>query len=199
MSLSAPTCAVGRAGRTKARLFYWVSLTGCTLVACATVATAQTFYKWTDERGIVHFSDQPPQQAKGVEERNLPVPPTAGPDAVPVPQGPEGGPAGAAPGRSGAAAEGPARVILVSRQAPRTGPSAVHVAGKVQNVGGTDAQRVGVTISAIDSAQGGPCLQDEVPVTPSTLHPGEIGSFDTDVDSPCLFGDANVDVGPKWE
>ena len=86
--------------------------------------------------------------------------------------------------------KGPARVILVSREAPRTGPSSMHITGEVKNVGGADAQRVAVTISSVDSTAGTPCLSEEAAVTPSTLHPGESGRFDVDVDSPCLCGPA---------
>lgn len=174
---------------------------GWLLAAWCATAAAQTFYKWTDDHGIVHFSDQAPLRAQGVEERHLPPPVSAGEEgqqpAAGEGSGGEGG--GNAPASGTPAATGPARVVVVSHRSPRTGPSAMHILGKVKNVGGGDAQRVAVSISAVDSNQGNPCLQDEVPVTPSTLHPGETGNFDTDIDSPCLFGDAKVDVGPIWE
>ncbi len=181
--------------RATPRYFAWV--VACSVGGVWTAAAAQTYYKWTDNRGVVHFSDQAPMQTKGVEERQLPPgpPPTeeAGSPPEPVSAG--------APVRKGegAPAEGPAQVIVVSHQSPRTGASSIHVAGKVKNVGGEDARHVAVTISAVDSQQGNPCLRDEVPVTPPTLHPGETGAFDTDVDSPCLFGDPRVDIGPVWE
>ena len=75
----------------------------------------------------------------------------------------------------------------------------MHVIGEVKNVGGADAQRVAVTITAVDSTQGTPCLNEEAAVTPSTLHAGESGNFDVDVDSPCLFGEPHVDVAPVWD
>ena len=171
---------------------------GLFLAACYGAAAAQTFYKWTDERGVVHFSDQAPLRSQGVEERHLPPPPASNsgePDQQPASG--EGG--GNAPATGTPSAEGPARVVIVSHRSPRTGPSAMHILGEVKNVGGGDAQRVAVSISALDSTQGNPCLQDEIPVTPSTLRPGETGNFDSDIDSPCLFGDAKVDVGPLWE
>jgi hypothetical protein len=95
--------------------------------------------------------------------------------------------------------KGPASVILVSRELPRTGRSTVHIAGEVRNVGGADAQRVGVTISSVDSTAGTPCLSEEARVTPSTLHSGESGKFDVDVDSPCLLGNPQIDVAPVWD
>ncbi len=162
------------------------------LAWCAT-SGAQTFYKWTDEHGVVHFSDSAPAQAKGVEERNLPPPPAGGqPEAAQ-----DTGEAAATPGTPGAT--GPARIILVSRKAPRTGPSTMHIIGEVKNVGGADARGVAVTISAVDATQGDPCLNEQAAVAPSTLHPGESGNFDVNVDSPCLYGQPRVDVSPVWE
>ena len=172
----------------------------CAISGWPAVSTAQTYYKWTDSRGVVHFSDQAPVQEKGVEERQL----------APVPPAPEGTESSTEPAGNDTegnnpkktddgSSAGPAQVVVVSQQSPHTGPSEMHIHGKVKNVGGKDAQRVAVTISAVDSQQGNPCLQNEIPVTPSTLHPGETGKFDTHLDNPCLFGDAKVDIGPVWE
>jgi hypothetical protein len=36
-------------------------------LACCTVAVATTVYKWVDEDGVTHFSDQPHQNAQKVE------------------------------------------------------------------------------------------------------------------------------------
>jgi hypothetical protein len=161
---------------------------------CA-AASAQTFYKWTDDGGIVHFSDVPPPQAKGVEERHLP-PLAHSADAEPeAAVGQEGNAGASAP----AGAEGPAQVIVTTRQSPRIGPSAMHVVGEVKNVGGADAKNVAVAINAVDSTEGTPCLHQEATVSPSTLKPGESGNFDVDVDSPCLFGKPDLDVAPVWD
>lgn len=168
----------------------------CAVAGWCAVAGAQTYYKWSDERGVVHFSDAPPANVKNVEERNLPARPQPRP-AEPAPQRPAG--EAAAPGATPPVTEGPARVVLVSRQAPRTGPSAVHLSGEVKNVGGADAESVTIRISAVDAGQGNPCLDAQAAVSPSTLHPGESGKFETDVDSPCLFGETTVDVAPVWE
>jgi uncharacterized protein DUF4124 len=171
-------------------------LAGCTLVAWHTTASAQTFYKWTDDGGVVHLSDAPPVNVKGVEERNLRAEPAVKSSGIE----PAEGSADAAPKEGDAKdAEGPARVILTSHQTPRTGPSAMHIIGVVKNVGGAEARRVSITISAVDSTQGTPCLNEEAAVTPSTLRPGQTGNFDVDVDSPCLAGDTNVDLAPVWD
>jgi len=177
---------------------WWVSLLGCVLAGWWSVGAAQTVYKWTDQDGVVHFSDSPPPQMDGVELKTLPA-------------------GGAKPGRDAGAeqaaapeatpnakAEGPARVTVVSHESPRTGPSAMHILGEVKNVGGADAQRVIVTISAIDRSKETPCLRQEAEVSPSTLHPGESGSFELDVDSPCLYadqlyGDPGIEIAPDWD
>jgi hypothetical protein len=183
----------------------WLVAVGAVLGSCV-VGRAQTVYKWTDESGVVHFSDSAPPAAKSVEELHLPVPPAARPRAPEAGEQPEGSggaqtstPPAKAEGAAASVPSGPARIILVSRQNPRTAPSAMHIIGAVKNVGGADARHVAITISAVDSTQGTPCLREEVPVIPSTLPPGESGNFDFDVDSPCLFGDPNIDVVPSWD
>ena len=170
---------------------------GCLVAGWWSIAAAQTVYKWTDEDGVVHFSDSPPPQMDGVELKNMPAGGNASRgDAQAAAPAPDTTPT--------AKEEGRARVTLVSHESPRTGPSAIHVVGEVKNVGGADAQRVVVTISAIDRAQGTPCLRQEAEVAPSTLHPGESGNFEVDLDGPCLYadqlyGDPTLDITPDWD
>jgi hypothetical protein len=173
--------------------------------------TAQTFYKWTDDRGVVHLADSPPPRTK-VEERVLSVPPVvtlpadAQADAPAV--SPEVGKAtdgtgakatGASDGGAGPGGTGPAKVVMLSSRKPRTGPSNLHLSGQVKNVGGTDAQGVGVSVVAVDATQGTQCLHQDIAVDPSTLEPGATGSFDFDLDDPCLFGEAKVNLRPVWD
>jgi hypothetical protein len=168
----------------------WIFV-GLALAGWSGIARAQTFYKWTDDNGTVHFSDVPPANTKNVEERSLPPAPAAAQDGGEKSESSEA----KVPGVS----EGPARVVLVAQHVPRTGPSAVHVSGKVKNVGGADARSVLVTVKAVDSTAGTPCLQEDVGVTPSTLRPGETGDFDADIDNPCLSGDTPVDITTSSE
>jgi hypothetical protein len=168
----------------------WLALAGCILVGWCGIAAGQTFYKWTDDHGTVHFSDSPPANTKDVEERTLPPPPVA--------VAPEGG-ATPTDSKTPGAGEGPARVVLVSRRVPRTGPSAVHATGEVKNVGGEDARGVSVVVSAVDATSGTPCLHEQVSVSPSTLRPGESGNFDADIDDPCLAGGTAVDISTSSE
>jgi hypothetical protein len=166
-------------------------LVGLAIACWSCIAGAQTVYKWTDGSGIVHFSDVPPANTKNVEERSLPPAPAAPADSGEKPESEEA--------KTPAAAEGPARLVLVSRHVPRTGPSAVHVSGTVRNVGGAEARSVVVTVKAVDSTAGTPCLQEDVAVTPSTLRPGETGDFDADIDNPCLSGGTPVDLTTSSE
>jgi hypothetical protein len=65
-------------------LFYLLAL------AC-TVAVAATVYKWVDENGVVHYSDQPHENAQKVE---LKAPQTySSPKTAPTPASRPGGPA----------------------------------------------------------------------------------------------------------
>lgn len=173
-------------------------LMSCVLAGWCCIAHAQTFYKWTDDRGVVHFSDQQPANVNGLEERHLPPVPASEAATTEAPENPESQPA--QPGASGApVAQGPPQVVLISHETPRTGPSAIHVSGEVKNVGGEEARGVSVTITALDDTQGNPCLQQATTVSPPTLRSGDSGSFDLDLDSPCLFGDPSVSITPAWE
>ena len=161
---------------------------GCLLLCWHGSTSAQTVYKWTDDQGTVHFADSPPVNTKNVEERNLPPPP-------PAPATDQ-----ATPGDSKAPGEeGPAHIVLISKHAPRIGPSAVHVSGKVKNVGGAEARSVSITVTAVDSTAGTPCLHQDVSVTPSTLGPGETGNFDAEIDDPCLAGGTPLNIAASSE
>jgi hypothetical protein len=172
------------------------------LVACCAASHAQTFYKWTDERGVVHLSDEPPLNARGVEQRALPPPPPAEPPAAETDE------AKAAPAETPAETTStntaerdaqPARVVTVSRQVTRNGPHAAHIVGEVKNVGGQNADAVEITLRAVDASQGTLCLNEQAAVNPSTLPPGDSGTFDADIESPCLAGDTPVDIIPVWK
>jgi hypothetical protein len=164
----------------------------------ATGVTAQTYFKWTDSQGVVHFSEAPPPQTKGVEKLDMPAVPVRPAAAKPAAGATTaadttGTPPGATEGAAPAA-----RVVLTSRKTPRTGPSGLQVTGEVKNVGGGSARDVLVTITVLDASSGYECLRQDVPVAPSTLGAGEVGTFDVDLDSPCLFGQPKLDLTPDW-
>jgi hypothetical protein len=151
-------------------------------------ASAQTYYKWTDERGTVHLSDQPPPRGKA-EERVLVPPRPAAPEVAETPA-----PAGTPEER-----REPAAVTIEKREVTRLGPNSVRVAGELQNTGGSPAERIAVVVKANDAVQGNPCLEREI--TPSTdrLAPREKASFEAELTDPCLFGDAPVELSVRWE
>src|SRR5262249_8252602 len=99
-------------------------------VVAGTAARAQTFYKWVDDKGTVHCADEPPANVQGVERRNLPPPPAEPAPEAAAPAGDDAKSADAA-GHKAPAGEGPARIIVVSRQAMRSGPRALHIIGEV--------------------------------------------------------------------
>lgn len=168
-------------------------------------AFGQTYYKWTDNRGIVHFSDAPPSNVKGVEERVVNAPPIVrqSGDATPPDGSAESGqppsPGAAAGGPSEAPPTGPARVVLLSRETPRISPSSVRIMGRVRNLGAESASNVTVGITVVDETQGTVCMQEQADVNPGTLTGGKGGTFDITLDNPCLYGAANLNIEPQWQ
>ncbi len=173
----------------------WLWMAGSAVALWCAAAGAQTVYKWTDERGVIHFADSPPPEGRSVEERHLPGAPKSTDDAAAAIRTPRSD----AVTRREPGAPAPAQVILASRKTPRTGPSSLHIHGEVRNVGGSDAARVAVTLSIVDTNDGSSCVQEEIAVSPPTLHPGETGKFETDFDKPCLLGQPKIDLAPVWD
>jgi Domain of unknown function (DUF4124) len=174
----------------------WLSAALLATFLCAQPVGAQTVYKWTDEGGVVHFSDVPPPAGQKYEERKGSAETSTGGEA------PEGKQPAATPEAPGSAKEepfaGPARVIVTRREAVKREAQERHLIGEVKNVGGEAASGVGVTARITDS-QGGDCGSEEVPVLPSTLDPGQTGNFDSTVNSPCFIEGGNVDVEAHWQ
>ncbi len=150
---------------------------------------AQTVYTWTDKGGTVHFADHAPADAGNVEERNLPArqPITGGEDADVAAKA-------AADGTATPGAAGPAKLLVVSSKSDHSGPTSMHVSGIVKNAGGAAATGVAVVVSSLDPGQGNPCFHSEVSVSPSTLQGGETGTFESDIDSPCLQEGTTLDL-----
>jgi hypothetical protein len=154
---------------------------------------AQTVYQWTDEKGTVHFSDQPPAgRSVRVEERHLPVaPPREAAGAEP---------ASSPPASSVEAKEAnETRVVLERQEAERSGASSFRVSGRVRNTGKSSAQAVRVLLSALDPVQGNPCFEQSVAVEPEVLNPGEAADFSLEIESPCFRGETTVQFDVRWE
>lgn len=171
-------------------------LAGVVVAGGASDARADVVYQWTDQRGVVHFSDMPPPAATDVRQRELPAPAAAAPAAA-TPLAPTAGVTPAAPGPE--RASGQAHVVLASAQTTQIAPNAVRVVGTVRNDGDTPAHGVRVVLSANDAGQNNPCLERPLAVQPEALQPRESGAFDAVVESPCLFGDPPLQLRPTWE
>ncbi len=178
----------------------------------ASAARGQTVYRWTDERGVVHFSDSPPPAGTEVQVQNMPAVPAAptsdggSPDDAPAP-GLEATPAAAAAGAAaegGATAQpgrekkGPAQLEVRDEQVRAQDGGVREFSGAVKNVGGTTARDVVVVISVTEPVQGASCVREEVDVQPSVLKPGEVGSYSIELENPCFFGAINTEVTPDW-
>jgi hypothetical protein len=164
----------------------------------AAPAIAGTVYKWTDERGVVHFGDVPPAPATGIRSETMPAapPPVARPPQ-PTSDAPSDGAAAVPPG-AGAEAVKEANVAVTDRQAEAIGPAAQSFRGKVKNQGGTEARDVFVAIVVTEPTQGDECLREEIDVEPSTLAPGAEGTFEAEFDNPCFHGPITADLSPEW-
>jgi len=152
------------------------------------VASAQTYYKWTDERGTVHLSDQPPPRGKA-EERVLVPPRPAAPEVVETP------PRESTSEESG----GPAAITIEKREVTRLGPNSVRVTGELRNTGGSPAEGIAVVVKVNDAVQGNPCLEREIAPSTDRLAPREKASFEAELTDPCLFGDPPVELSVRWE
>jgi len=180
---------------------------GCTLflLVLGNLVSAQTVYRWEDERGVVHFSDAPPRDAKNVQARDLPRAPKPAVQRVEDPDAAsEDGTASdskkAENHNATADEEKPsaARVELKKQDVNSTGDATSEFTGEVENVGGLRANDVVVVIDVTETNQGDHCLREEVEVSPSSLGPGEKGSFSVTLTNPCFYGPIATDVRPEW-
>jgi hypothetical protein len=58
---------------------------------------------------------------------------------------------------------------------------------------------VAIRINVLEDGQGNPCLNDRGTVSPSTLQPGDTGTFELSYDSPCFFGSPQIDIVAEWQ
>jgi hypothetical protein len=169
---------------------------GC-LLGVLGEARAQAVYKWTDERGVVHFSDTAPPKG---EYRLMQLPPPEvreEPPDAPVEEANAAPPAAEAkpePKRSG-----PASLKITEQKEEPVGESTHQYRGKVKNVGGTTASEVVVSIKVTDSNQGAECVNEQIEVRPSQLAAGETGTYAVEFTNPCYFGPTSASLQPEWE
>lgn len=152
---------------------------------------AQFVTRWINANGVVTFSTSPPPPGVKYEAIHLPSYRARAADSD---QGDGSGStnpnaAGTTPPKSG-----PAQLEVKDHSTTSLGDTQWLLAGKVKNEGGTAADGVGIRISVLEDGQGNPCLEDQGSVNPSTLQPGETGTFELTFDSPCFFGGPAIDI-----
>lgn len=159
---------------------------------------AETVYRWTDARGVVHFSDMPPpgtirSQAQTLPDVPVPIGQQPAEPAAAEPAAPPLAPAG-----EDKAPSGPARVVLTEQQADAVGPAVKSFHGKVTNKGGAEARDVFIALVVREPVQGDECLREEIDVTPSSLAPGAEGTFEAEFETPCFHGETTADLRASW-
>jgi hypothetical protein len=171
------------------------------VVAAAAAAQTGSLYRWTDERGVVHFSDVPPPTGhKYTSEPLSAAPPVAVPPTAA--SGPPPADAATTPGASDTPAakrEGPARVVIAKHQENPLGGPRQAFTGTVRNEGGAEAREVAVSIRVVEPNQGQECVDDEIAVDPTTLPPGASGTYDVEIENPCFHGPTQTELTVIWE
>jgi hypothetical protein len=158
-------------------------------------AAGQAVYKWTDERGVVHFSDVAPPAGTKYQVRDLPPPPPPPPPPPAAEAAVDAGGGAAAPAGE---RSGPALVEIVEQEEAAAGDDTHEYRGKVKNVGGATASDVVVLVSVTETNQGAECLDEEVEVEPANLAPGETGTYSTQFSNPCFLGPTRTSIKPDW-
>ena len=171
-----------------------LALTAVLLVA-GRVPGQDTVYRWTDEKGTVHFADVPAPHVNHFTTEALPeVPPARAAAADTAPDAAAGGVTPAAD----ESLKGQAHVVLKDKQALAVGPSAQAFRGTVKNEGSAEARDVYVALVVTEPVQGAECLRNEIDVEPSMLGPGQEGSFGAEFDNPCFHGPTDADLRVEW-
>jgi hypothetical protein len=163
-------------------------------------AGAQPVYKWTDERGVVHFSDSAPPKGTDYQVRKVAPAPAPAEQAPSADAAVDAGmivPQEAAP--PSAKKSGPPSLRITDQDEDAVGESTHEYRGTVKNVGGGKASDVVVLIRVTDSNQGAECVDEEVPVRPSELAAGETGTYSVEFTNPCYFGPTTASIRPAWD
>lgn len=172
-----------------ARIGSNVAIMAAIVAALAAIGRGQSVFRWTDEKGVVHFADVPPPQGQGVVKQEMPaVPPAPATAAAVMPAAPGG--------QVGTAAR--ARVVLTDQRTEALGPDRQSFSGTVKNEGGREARDVVVTVIVHDSVQGAECLNEEIEVEPATLPSGAEGTFEAEFKNPCFFGATDASLRTEW-
>lgn len=178
---------------------------GVAVLLLASQAMGQTVYTWKDDKGVVHFSDENPEGVKGVETLTLEQP------APLVSETGEGGgepqmmvtPAAGGPEGEGApppgGVPGGAEIVFQGAELAPVSATQRRVRGKLRNVGGQTARLISVRVVIADGDSGNLCATTEIDATPRDLGPGENGTFEGDLDTPCFYGNPKIAYYPEWD
>ena len=176
-----------------------IGLLTLTVSASADRVAAQRVYRWTDERGVVHFSDSPPPGATNVEVKDLPRQPTAAPVAAQESEAPPPDAVAAAGTTPTPKRSGKASVEVVDQTQQSVGDALYEFSGTVENTGGSTAEDVVVIISVSEPNQGADCVTQEAEVSPSRLAAGARGKYSVTLENPCFHGPIDTEVRTDWE
>lgn len=91
------------------------------------------------------------------------------------------------------------QVEIKKKDIVAAGEATNEFSGEVENVGGSRASDVVVVIEVTETNQGAHCLREEVAVSPSSLDPGEKGSFSVTLSNPCFYGPTAPDLRAEWD
>jgi hypothetical protein len=161
-------------------------------------AAAQPVYKWTDTRGVVHFSDVAPPSGTSFQVRHLPPALQVAPSEEQAAVDASAAAAADEEGKPPVTTGGPPSLRITEQEEDAVGESTHEYRGKVKNVGGGKASDVVVLIRVTDSNQGAECVNEEVEVRPSELGAGETGSYTVEFTNPCYFGPTTASIRPDW-
>lgn len=169
--------------------------------ALAGVAAAGQVYRWTDAKGVVHFSDVPPPATRFETETLPDAPQPIAQPPTPASDGADAASHGADGAAQPAAAQTPngtARLVLSDQQSEEISSAVQSFRGKVKNQGTADAHDVFVELVVTEPAQGEECLNQEIDVEPATLAPGAEGTYEAEFEHPCFHGETNAELRAAW-
>src|SRR5262245_11030698 len=125
------------------------------LALTAGAAEGGTMYRWTDERGVVHFADVPAANVQNYTALQFSIDPPARPAAAQPAVAPGAG--AVAPARQSGAgamppapATGPPRIVILDRDEVALGDTELSFSGKVENQGGSEAREVAIAIRVVE-------------------------------------------------
>jgi len=175
-------------------------------LAPSVLAQTETIYRWTDDRGVVHFGHLPPA-GQNAEERHMRKRPTPKVEEAEEKKTDEDDEKSASPANDDDAKpdeeseqeQSSSSVILDNDETALVGGAVQRFTGRVKNLGNAIARDVAVDILvAADNRVGDECLRYRAAVTPAVLAPGASGTYAVEIENPCFAGGTRADVQARW-